>query len=198
LAHHQVVHVSIYEDADVEAWGPQEDPTLRLMRALIYACRVEPALNAWFDGHSLGRRLLPDVHLGVAVDSVDGLFVPVIRRANLLSDVALRQTLDELIEQIKHRKIPPEALRGNTITLSNFGAIAGRYASPVIVPPTVAILGAGRMRKEVVVVEDQPAVHKRLPLSLTFDHRCVTGGEAARFIAALVVHLQKATLTEAD
>ena len=76
--------------------------------------------------------------------------------------------------------------------LSNFGTFAGRYADPVVVPPTVAILGAGRIRPEVVAVGGQPAVHRILPISLTFDHRAVTGGEAARFLAAVLRDLEAA------
>ena len=89
------------------------------------------------------------------------------------------------------RKVPPEDLRGHTITLSNYGTIAGRYASPVVVPPTVAIVGAGRIRDAVVAVDGAPAVHRILPLSLTFDHRAVTGGEAGRFIAAMIKDLEE-------
>ena len=90
------------------------------------------------------------------------------------------------------RRIPAEDLRGNSITLSNYGSIAGRYATPVVVPPTVAILGAGRLREEVVAYRGAPAVHRVLPLSLSFDHRCVTGAEAARFLAAVIADLEQA------
>ena len=76
-------------------------------------------------------------------------------------------------------------LRGATITLSNFGMIGGRFASLVVVPPQVAIIGAGRAELRVVVDQAQQVVRRVLPLSLTFDHRVVTGGEAARFLAAL-------------
>ena len=79
---------------------------------------------------------------------------------------------------------------GNTITLSNFGMIAGKYAAPIVVPPTVAILGAGRIHEQVVAAGGAPAVHRVLPLSLTFDHRVVTGGEAARFLAAVIADLE--------
>src|SRR5207248_684059 len=82
--------------------------------------------------------------------------------------------------------IRPEELRGNTITLSNFGMIGGKYAAPIVMPPTVAILGAGRIHDQVVAVDGAPAVHRVLPLSLTFDHRVVTGGEAARFMTAVI------------
>ena len=82
-----------------------------------------------------------------------------------------------------------DVLRGATITLSNFGMIAGKYAAPIVLPPTVAILGAGRIRREVVANGDAPAIHRIVPLSLTFDHRVVSGGEAGRFLAAVIADL---------
>jgi pyruvate dehydrogenase E2 component (dihydrolipoamide acetyltransferase) len=84
-------------------------------------------------------------------------------------------------------------LRGATITLSNFGMIGGRFASLVVVPPQVAIVGAGRIAPRVVAHQGQPAVRRVLPLSLTFDHRVVTGGEAARFMVALKSDLERAS-----
>jgi len=104
----------------------------------------------------------------------------------------LRAGVDRMRADAAARSIPPEELRGATITLSNFGMIAGKYAAPVVVPPTVAILGAGRMHDQVVAHEGAPAVHRILPLSLTFDHRVVTGGEAARFLAAVIKDLEMA------
>ncbi|HET7731525.1 MAG TPA: 2-oxo acid dehydrogenase subunit E2, partial [Usitatibacter sp.] len=75
---------------------------------------------------------------------------------------------------------------------SNFGMIGGRYAAPVVMPPTVAIVGAGKIGERVVAFEGKPAVHRVLPLSLTFDHRAVTGGEAGRFLTAMVADLERA------
>jgi pyruvate dehydrogenase E2 component (dihydrolipoamide acetyltransferase) len=89
------------------------------------------------------------------------------------------------------RAIPPGELIGQTITLSNFGSLGGRYAALVVMPPQVAILGAGRIANRVVPVGGKPAVCPMLPLSLTFDHRVVTGGEAARFLAAVVAELER-------
>lgn len=96
----------------------------------------------------------------------------------------LRAGLDRLRADSIARSIPPEELRGSTITLSNFGMIGGRFANLIIVPPQVAIIGAGRISPRVVAHRSQPAVRRVLPLSLTFDHRIVTGGEAARFLVA--------------
>jgi pyruvate dehydrogenase E2 component (dihydrolipoamide acetyltransferase) len=90
---------------------------------------------------------------------------------------------------IASRTIPQEELRGATITLSNFGMISGKYAAPVVLPPTVAILGAGRIREAVVPWKGVPTVRRMLPLSLTFDHRVVSGGEAGRFLAAVIADL---------
>ena len=92
---------------------------------------------------------------------------------------------------VQARSIPPQEMMGATLTLSNFGTLFGRYANPVVVPPQVAILAAGAIRDEPVAVEGAVVVHPILPLSLTFDHRVVTGGEAARFFKALVEALEQ-------
>ncbi|HBZ2993936.1 TPA: 2-oxo acid dehydrogenase subunit E2, partial [Legionella pneumophila] len=83
--------------------------------------------------------------------------------------------------------------KGATITLSNFGKFSGRFASPIIVPPMVAILAVGRLYKAAVINdEDKIEAHKMLPLSLSFDHRAITGGEATRFLGAVIESLQQA------
>ena len=104
----------------------------------------------------------------------------------------LRRGFERLKADVARRTIPPEEMRGYTFTLSNFGNLGGRYASPVVLPPTVAILGAGAIRPEPVVHEGEVVVRRRLPLSLTFDHRAVTGGEAVRFLRAVIGDLGEA------
>jgi pyruvate dehydrogenase E2 component (dihydrolipoamide acetyltransferase) len=192
LAHAEVAGATIMDDADIEAWAPGNRILLRLVRALVAGTRAEPGLNAWYDSKTVGRHIIRKIDLGLAVDSQDGLFVPVLRNADTFAPAELAQALGRLIADTQARRVPPEDLRGNTITLSNYGTIAGRYASPVVVPPTVAILGAGRIRDEVVARDRQAVVHRVLPLSLTFDHRCVTGGEAGRFLAAVIADLEQA------
>lgn len=174
-AHAEVVSVTLYDDVDIHAWKKDEDPTMRLVRAISVACKQAPQLNAWFDDNNRSLRLMDQLDMGIAVDTPEGLFVPVLRDIAARSAKDLRQGLDKLRDAVKSRKIPPGEMSGATITLSNFGTIAGRYANPVIVPPTVAILGAGRMREEVVAIAAKPAVHRVLPLSLTFDHRAASG-----------------------
>jgi len=191
LATAEVASATIMDDADINAWRAESTTVMRLVRALVAGCRAEPALNAWYDSEKIGRWLLKKIDIGIAVDTPDGLLVPVLRNCGERNPEDLKSTLERLIADARMRKVPPEELRANTITLSNYGSIAGRYASPVVLPPTVAILGAGRISKQMVVVDDQPAVRRMLPLSLTFDHRAVTGGEAGRFLKAVIADLQK-------
>jgi pyruvate dehydrogenase E2 component (dihydrolipoamide acetyltransferase) len=189
-AHAEVVPATVSDDADIDAWR-DGDVTIRLVRAIVAGCEAEPALNVWFDSQTQGRRLHAKIDLGIAVDTEDGLFVPVLRDVANRDPADLRRGLERMKADIVARTIPPEELRGATITLSNFGTLSGRYAAPVVVPPQVAILSTGRAMPRVVAVDGRPAVHRIMPLSLTFDHRVVTGGEAARFLAAVIADLER-------
>lgn len=193
-ANAEVVPVTIFDDADIHAWPEGTDITVRLIQALVHACKEEPALNAWYDGRKMARRCHDEVHLGIAMDTGEALFVPVIQSAQNEDAASLRAKVNNYKTGVRNRDIPAENLQGATITLSNFGNFAGRYASPIIVPPTVAILGVGRLREEAVVLDGQVAAHKSIPLSLSFDHRAATGGEATRFLGAVMAHLSKATV----
>jgi pyruvate dehydrogenase E2 component (dihydrolipoamide acetyltransferase) len=190
-AHAEVVPANVTDEADVGDWGPAEDTTIRLVRAIAAACKAEPSLNAWYFPAAGERRLIARVDVGMAVDTEGGLIVPVLRNVGGRDARDLRAGLDRLRADAAARSIPPEELRGATISLSNFGMIGGRFANLVVVPPQVAIVGAGRVGKRVMVHADQPAVRRVLPLSLTFDHRVVTGGEAARFLVALKSDLER-------
>jgi 2-oxoisovalerate dehydrogenase E2 component (dihydrolipoyl transacylase) len=191
LAHAQVVPTTVIDEADINAWSKETDITIRLVQAMAAACKAEPSLNAWYNAQASERRLLSRVDVGIAVDLEGGLLVPVLRNVGERDSADLRTGLNRMRADAAARSIPPEELRGATITLSNFGMIGGRFASLVVVPPQVAIIGAGRAERRVVVNNDQQVVHRMLPLSLTFDHRAVTGGEAARFLAALKSSLEK-------
>jgi pyruvate dehydrogenase E2 component (dihydrolipoamide acetyltransferase) len=191
-ARDEVAPATVMDDADVHAWPKNTDPTLRLIRAIAVACAAEPSLNAWFDSREAGRRLHAKIDLGVAVDTADGLFVPVLHDIANRDPADLRRGLDRMKTDVEARTVPSDEMRGATISLSNFGTLAGRYAAPVVVPPQVAIFSAGRIADRVVVAAGKPAVHRTVPLSLTFDHRAVTGGEAARFLTAAIADLEKA------
>ncbi|RUL74507.1 dihydrolipoamide acetyltransferase family protein [Dyella choica] len=185
-AHANVVPTTLVDDADLHAWIGKQDITARLIRAIVAACKAVPALNAWFDGKNLTRTLHPHVDIGIAVDTEDGLFVPALRNADVLDGAGIRAGIKRLRTQVEDRSIPATELSGYTISLSNFGMFAGRYATPVVVPPCVAIIGAGKLSHDVVAVMGGIEVHRRMPISLTFDHRAATGGEAARFLKALL------------
>ncbi|WP_171382295.1 dihydrolipoamide acetyltransferase family protein [Vibrio europaeus] len=189
-SHHHVAAVTITEEANLGDWLANEDISGRLIKAVVYACQEEPALNAWFDAETMTRCVHSRVNIGIAVDSSHGLYVPVLKHADEFEGNQVRQWLDETVKGIRERKIGRESLQNATITLSNFGAIAGIFATPVVSPPQVAIVGAGRIIDRVVMKDDKPVSVKVMPLSITFDHRACTGGEAARFTKKLVEHLQ--------
>jgi pyruvate dehydrogenase E2 component (dihydrolipoamide acetyltransferase) len=191
LARDNVMECTVFDDADIQSWRQGGDYTVRLLRAIAAGCSAEPGLNAWFDGSTQGRRLFHHIQVGIAVDTPDGLLVPVIRDVGNRDAATLRSEVNRLKAGARDRSLPATDLRDFTFMLSNFGVMAGRYATPVVVPPAVAILGAGRISLDVVAVEDRIEAHRRIPLSLTFDHRCVTGGEAVRFLAAVIGDLQK-------
>jgi 2-oxoisovalerate dehydrogenase E2 component (dihydrolipoyl transacylase) len=199
LSRDEIAMCTIFDDADIERWTDRRDITARLVRAIVAGAKAEPGLNAWFDpaaqlgAGSVGpaRKLMAQVHLAIAMDTPEGLIVPVLRDAGGQAPKQLRAAVNALKERARDRTLAPEELRDATFTLSNFGTLAGRYATPLVVPPTVAILGAGKLQRDVVAGASAPEIHTRLPLSLTFDHRCITGGEACRFLAAVIADLEQ-------
>ena len=190
-AHAEVVPTTLMDDADLHAWAPGEDIMVRLIRGLAVAATQVPAMNSWFNGKEGTLRRHTRVDVGIAIDAADGLFVGNLRGAERLYPQQVRAELNRIRDGVKARSLPPEDLRDYTIMLSNFGVFAGKYATPVVVPPCVAIIGAGRLHHAVVPVLGGMEAHRIMPLSLTFDHRAATGGEAARFLRALIDDLQR-------
>jgi pyruvate dehydrogenase E2 component (dihydrolipoamide acetyltransferase) len=190
MARDSVMECTVLDDADLHQWHSGIDYTVRVLRAIAKAKCVEPGLNAWYDATSHSRRVFDNVDVGLAVDTPDGLLVPVIRDVGRHSSEQLRAELDRLKGAAVNRTVKSDELRGFTFMLSNFGMMAGRYATPVVVPPAVAILGTGRARSDVVAIDGRVEIHQRMPLSLTFDHRVVTGGEAVRFLGAIIRDLE--------
>jgi 2-oxoisovalerate dehydrogenase E2 component (dihydrolipoyl transacylase) len=189
-SHQQVVPVTLFGDAALKpGHGLLKEGaniTIVLAQAIAYACEHQPALNVWFDGENLTRRLLDFVDLGIAVDTDQGLFVPVLRQVQARNEQDLSAGLAALKEAVQKRNIPAAELMGATIILSNYGSLNAvcRYGTPIVVPPMVAIVGVG-------AIYESRENEKVLPISLTFDHRCVTGGEAASFIGFIVEYLNK-------
>ncbi len=171
-AHQEVVLASIFDEADVSGFTEKTDITASIIHALCEACKAEPSLNAWYDGRQQKKLLHQSVNIGLAMDTPQGLLVPVIKDAE-------KKSLEELRAVIKNYKsgpVSPENFQGATILLSNIGNMAGYFATPIVLPPTVAIVATGKINKTT----------KKLPLSLSFDHRSVTGGEASRFLGVML------------
>lgn len=189
-SNNEIVPVTIIEDVDITDLPAKTDITVKLLKAIALAAKTEPAMNVWYDGHAMARQMFNEVNIGLAVDTPEGLFVPVIKDAGSKTDAELRQIIDTYKVSVKNRTVSQKDMQGATITLSNFGMISGRYATPIIVPPAVAILGCGRSREVPIVRDGKVVAGKIMPLSLTFDHRAVTGGEATRFLGAVINSLE--------
>ncbi len=190
LSRDQVAGSTVCDDADIHSWTHRGDYMLRLIRAMICAWRAEPALNAWYDSVAQSRILVAHIDLAIAVDTPGGLTIPVLRNIEQKTPDELRAAVALQKDAAHRRSTSPADLRDFTLMLSNFGTLAGRYGMPLVVPPAVAILGAGKVREDAVVVAGGVRAHRRMPLSLSFDHRCITGGEACRFLAAVIADLE--------
>lgn len=148
------------------------------------ALKSHPVLNARWNGADL--QVSVEIHVGIAVDTVQGLIVPVVRDAGRLSLEEISRHSSRLIEQARSGKLAPADLHGGTFTITNLGSLGVDGFSPVIHYPECAILGLGRIVRQPVCVEDRIEVQDRITLSLTFDHRATDGAPAARFLQTLV------------
>jgi pyruvate dehydrogenase E2 component (dihydrolipoamide acetyltransferase) len=192
-AHTRVAAATVTGEADIGSWHVDGSPLLRLVRAVGVACRAEPRLNAAFDDVDMTLRSAERVDLGIAMETADGLFVPVLRDVAARGADDLAEGIARMKADVEKRSIPAADLRGQTITLSNFGAVAGIHSAMIVVPPQVAIVGAGRALMRPVLQEGGLNEHAFLPLSITFDHRVVTGVETCRFLVAMVDDLEQDT-----
>ena len=184
---------TICDEANISHWDNYSTMTLRMIRALSQAIRAEPILNSHFDAKSFSYESFDNLNLGIAIDTPNGLFAPVIKNANQLDQAELKTAITQFKTQAENHTLAAENLHGATMTLSNFGTIAGQFATPMITPPQVAILAVGKSRTQPAISSEELVMQTILPLSLSFDHRLVTGGEAARFLRALLDDL---TLSE--
>jgi pyruvate dehydrogenase E2 component (dihydrolipoamide acetyltransferase) len=126
------------------------------------------------------------VHLGIAVDTDNGLMVPVIKDADKLGVLEIQRRINSLAQSARDRSIPRDQLVGSTFTISNVGSLAGRFATPIINYPEAGIIAVGRAREGVVVRDGMIGIGKLLPLSLAADHRVVDGAIAASALAKVI------------
>ena len=160
-----------------------------LMKAVVAALRQYPKLNASLDEAQHRLVLKRYYHLGIATDTSEGLIVPVVKDVDQKNIVTLATDLARLTELARTRRIPLTDLRGGTFTISNYGAIGGIFATPMLHLPEVAILGVGKLLQKPVVHGGEVVIRTILPLSLTFDHRALDGADAQRFLNELIAYL---------
>ncbi len=161
-----------------------------IIKSVALALRNNPKLNAALDMDA-GQVIYKDyVNVGIAVDSDRGLVVPSLRSADTKSISDIARDLGSLAESVRSNSFGLDDLRGSTFTISNLGAIGGTYSTPIINVPEVAILLVGRTRKLPVVIDDEIEIRQMMPLSLSYDHRIVDGGDAARFLNEVIGYLQ--------
>jgi len=161
-----------------------------VMKAVVAALQEHPYLNSSFDDETSEIVLKKYYNIGVAVDTKDGLMVPVVKEVRGKNIFQLAQELAGLSEKARSRTIDLADLKGGTFTLTNFGAMGGIFGFPIIHHPEAAILGLGRIMEKPLVVEGKVEIRKVLPLSLSFDHRVVDGAEAVRFMNTVIEFLE--------
>lgn len=194
-------HVTQFDDADLsqiealrkkfkakyEAAGVKLSPTPFLIKALVSTLKRHPKFNASLNEVSETLVFKQYYHIGIAVDTEAGLLVPVLRDADKKSLLELARELAGVAEKARDRKVTPDDMKGGSFTISNQGAIGGGHFTPIINKPETAILGLGKARlKPVVTGSGSIEARLLLPLTVSYDHRIIDGGAAARFTVDLV------------
>ncbi|MCC7085793.1 MAG: 2-oxo acid dehydrogenase subunit E2 [Pirellulales bacterium] len=200
-----IPHLTNFDDADIteledlrkDSAASYTDSGIKLtslafvLKAVALALKQHPTLNASLDMEAGEVIYKHYVNLGVAVDTDRGLIVPVLRGVDRMSIPQIAQSIQAAAEKVRASQQTLDDLRGGTFTISNLGAVGGRYSTPIINHPEVAILLAGRSRKMAVVAKDDQVVARlMLPLSLSYDHRIVDGAAAARFLNEVIGYLE--------
>jgi pyruvate dehydrogenase E2 component (dihydrolipoamide acetyltransferase) len=199
----EIPHVTTFDDIDAtrlleirSALGARHDVKLPLealvVKAVIPALETFPDFNATLDGDDLivhGAH-----HIGIAVDTPDGLLVAVIRDAGSRGVLELASEVRRLGEGAKARTLTPDELSGQTFTVSNIGAIGGGHGTPIVPFGTTAILSVGRAQEKAIVIDGELAIAPVMPLSLSYDHRVIDGGLGRRFIALVRENLEEPAL----
>jgi pyruvate dehydrogenase E2 component (dihydrolipoamide acetyltransferase) len=161
-----------------------------VLKALVGTLKKHPIFNSSLDEAANEVVIKEYFHLGIAVDTEQGLIVPVIRDVDKKSVLDLSKELEQLAQKARDRKVSGDELKGGTFTISNQGAIGGAHFTPIVNKPEVAILGLGRGAMKPVARDGKVEVRMMTPLALSYDHRVIDGGTAARFIVDLVKALQ--------
>jgi pyruvate/2-oxoglutarate dehydrogenase complex dihydrolipoamide acyltransferase (E2) component len=177
--------------ADYAAEGVKLTTMPFLIKSVAMALKAHPTINASIDLDA-GQIIYKDyVNIGIAIDTERGLVVPNLRNADKMGIPDIARALGDMASGVRDGNFAVDDLRGGTFTISNLGAIGGTFSTPIINTPETAILLVGRSRKMPVVVEnDEVAVRLMMPLSLSYDHRLIDGGAAARFLNEVIGYLE--------
>ena len=157
-------------------------PLVFIIKALVASLKKFPNFNSSIDDIKNGKMTLKKYyHVGVAVDTPNGLMVPKIRNANTKKILSISKELKELSELCRNLKIDKKELFGGSMTITSLGGIGGSFFTPIINYPEVAILGIGKSQKKQILMNGKFQTRTMLPISLSYDHRIIDGAEAARF-----------------
>ena len=157
-------------------------PLAFIIKALVASLKKFPSFNSSIDEIETGKMTLKKYfHIGIAVDTPNGLMVPKIRNANNKKISLLSKELKEISELCRNLKIDKKELFGGSMTITSLGGIGGSFFTPIINFPEVAILGVGKSQKKQILIDGKLHMRTMLPLSLSYDHRIIDGAEAARF-----------------
>ncbi len=166
--------------------SPKVTMTALALKAVVACLKEFPDFNASYDSAKTELVLKRYYHIGVAVDTPNGLVVPVIRDVDKKSVLQLAVELTELAGKARDRKLQVSEMQGGTFTITNLGGIGGTAFTPIVNYPEVAILGMSRSQKQLQLHSGEVIERLMLPLSLSYDHRVVNGADAARFVGKLV------------
>jgi len=180
--------------AEIQAKGGRLTMTVFALKAVATALKTYPQFNATLDAEAGEIIIKKYFHIGVAVNTDNGLIVPVIRDVDRKSIKELSLELNDMVEQTRSRKISLDDLKGGTFTITNAGAMGGGYFAPIINFPEVAILGMGQGRLQPAVIDKggKPAIAPRLimPIVLCIDHRVLDGADAIKFLKLVIDSLE--------
>lgn len=161
-----------------------------IVKAVVAALKEHPKFNSSFDEANDELIFKKYYNIGIAVDTPDGLVVPNIHGADKMDVFELSGEITRIANDAKERKMKLDDLKGGSFTITNIGSIGGEYFTPIIYHPEVAILGIGKFKERLEAREGKVVVRRKLPLSLSFDHRIIDGAEAARFVNDIISLLE--------
>lgn len=163
-----------------------------IIKAVLPALSQFPEFNASIDGDDLV--VYGHYDIGIAVDTPDGLLVAVVKAADTRTLLETAADIRRLAERSKSRKLGPDEVTGQTFTISNIGAIGGGFGTPIIPPGTTSILSIGRAEDRAVAESGKVGVAPMMPLSLSYDHRVIDGGQGRRFMSVVLENLTEPAL----